>query len=291
MKNNNIISTLGVIGISSLVGLSSIFAQPGAPTPPNAAAAPVAPQLSDMEVKEISSYLLGYQHGQRLGGSGLSVEDVKNDAVLEGFLQGLKGDKPSYEEDEIRAAMEALGSAVQARQEKLATDNLAAGKAFLDKNRTREGVTTTASGLQYEVINKGSDKKYTKPSEGNRDGGTKFMVNYRGTLITGEEFDKSPEGKPSPMTLQVIPGFQEALTTMPEGAKWRLFIPSELAYGPRPAGPKIGANSTLVFELEVVEIQQAAAVPATAAPTAPGRPGASAVTPPVPVPAAPKQNK
>ena len=124
------------------------------------------------------------------------------------------------------------------------------------------------------------------------------MVNYRGTLIDGTEFDKSEEGKPFPMTLQVIPGFQEALTTMPEGAKWKLFLPSELAYGPRPAGPKIGANSTLIFELELVEIQQAAAVPVPEAPVVPGhpaipsgakKPAATAVTPPVPVPAAPKK--
>ena len=113
-------------------------------------------------------------------------------------------------------------------------------------------------------------------------------MNYRGTLIDDTEFDKSPEGQPFPMTLGVIPGFKEALTTMPVGAKWKIFLPSELAYGPRAAGPKIGANSALIFELELVEIQQAPPVPAAPAPPAvPAAPKASAVTPPVPVPTAP----
>ena len=279
MKNKNITSVIGVLGISSLVGLSSISAQNAPPAPP---AQPAIPELTEAEAKAISSYLLGYQHGQRLGGSGLVAADMDNDAVLKGFLEGLKGDKPIYEEAKIRGAMQKLGELVEAREAKKATENLAAGKAFLEKNGKRDGVITTASGMQYEVLKKGGDKKYT-PTGGN-DLNTKFLVNYRGTLIDGSEFDKSPEGQPYPMTLQVIPGFQEALKSMPVGSKWKLFLPSELAYGPRAAGPKIGPNSALIFELELVEIQ--------AAPPAPARP--SAVTPPVPVPvptpAAPKED-
>ncbi|BDS07693.1 hypothetical protein NT6N_27330 [Oceaniferula spumae] len=296
MKNKNIASVLGVVGLTSLVGLGALSAQDAAPpkapaTPPAAPAEPAAPKLSDDEVAAISSYLLGYQHGQRLGGSGLTSADVNNDAVIKGFLAGLKGDKPVYEEDKIRAAMEALGKVVEEREAKKSEVNLAAGKAFLEKNGKRDGVTTTASGLQYEVINKGTDKKYEAPA-GGPDMGTKFLVNYRGTLIDGTEFDKSPEGQPYPMTLQVIPGFKEALTTMPVGAKWKLFIPSDLAYGPRAAGPKIGANSTLIFELELVEIQAAPTPPPAppAAPQAQPRPGATAVTPPVEVPAPPKKD-
>ncbi len=108
-------------------------------------------------------------------------------------------------------------------------------------------------------------------------------------LIDGTEFDKSPDGQTFPMTLQVIPGFKEALTTMPIGSKWKIFLPSKLAYGPRAAGPKIGANSALIFELELVEIQAAPPAPIAPpiAPRVPGppRPRASAVTPPVQVPA------
>ncbi len=280
MKNKNIASIIGVVGISSFAALSSISAQDAPPAEP--AAKEEAPKVSEADMKMISSYLLAYQHGQRLGGSGLIAEDLDNDAVLKGFLAGMKGDKPPYEEAQITSAMQALGEKVEAREKKKADANLAAGKAFLEENGKREGVTTTESGMQYEVLAKGTDKKYEAPA-GGPDSQTKFMVNYRGTLIDGTEFDKSPEGQPFPMTLQVIPGFKEALTTMPVGSKWKIFLPSELAYGPRAAGPQIGPNSTLIFELELVEIQAAPPIP----PVAPKAPGASAVTPPVAVPPAP----
>jgi len=282
MKNKNIASIIGVVGISSFAALSSISAQDAPPAAPPVA--PTTPKMSDAEMKAISSYLLAYQHGQRLGGSGLTAEDLDNDAVLKGFLAGMKGEKPPYDEAQITGAMQSLGLKVEAREKKKADENIAAGKAFLEKNGKREGVTTTESGMQYEVLAKGTDKKYEAPA-GGPDPQTKFMVNYRGTLIDGTEFDKSPEGQPFPMTLQVIPGFKEALTTMPVGAKWKIFLPSELAYGPRAAGPKIGPNSTLIFELELLEIQAAPPIP----PIAPKTPGASAVTPPVPVPAPPKE--
>ena len=294
MKNTHIASVLGVIGLTGLVGLSTLSAQAPTPAvaPPGAAAAAALPKLSDAEAKEISSFLLGFQSGQQLGGNGLIAEDVDTATLVKGFLEGLKGDSPSIDEGKIRAAMTKLGETVQARQAKKGEANLAAGNAFLAKNGKRKEVTTTASGLQYEVINKGSDKKYVAPPAGAQDTGTKFLVNYRGTLTDGTEFDKSPEGKPFPMTLQVIPGFQEALTTMPVGAKWKLFIPSKLAYGPRAAGPKIGANSALIFELELVEIQKAPPAPAPVPVPTPGaRPKASAVTPPVQVPAPTKSAK
>ena len=282
MKNKNIASIIGVVGISSFAALSSISAQDAPPAAPPVA--PTTPKMSDAEMKAISSYLLAYQHGQRLGGSGLTPEDLDNDAVLKGFLAGMNGERPPYDEAQITGAMQSLGLKVEAREKKKADENIAAGKAFLEKNGKREGVTTTESGMQYEVLAKGTDKKYEAPA-GGPDSQTKFMVNYRGTLIDGTEFDKSPEGQPFPMTLQVIPGFKEALTTMPVGAKWKIFLPSELAYGPRAAGPKIGPNSTLIFELELLEIQAAPPIP----PIAPKTPGASAVTPPVPVPAPPKE--
>ena len=158
-------------------------------------------------------------------GSGLTGEDMETAAFVKGFLAGLKGDKPEYPEAKLRAAMEALGKSVQERESKKSEANLAAGNAFLAENAKREGVTTTASGMQYEVIKKGTDKKYVAPANGTPDGGTKFNVHYRGTLIDGTEFDKSPDGKTFPMTLQVIPGFKEALTTMPVGSKWKIFLP------------------------------------------------------------------
>ncbi|MCP5537480.1 MAG: FKBP-type peptidyl-prolyl cis-trans isomerase [Akkermansiaceae bacterium] len=303
MKKNNITSVLGVIGLAGLVGAVSLSAQDATPPVPPAAppATPVAPpeppapQLTEAEVKDISSYILGLQSAQRFAGSGLTAEDMQTESFVKGFLAGLKGDKPEYPEEKLRAAMEALGKAVQDREAKKAEANLAAGNAFLADNAKKEGVITTTSGLQYQVINKGTDQKYVAPADGAPDDGTKFMVHYRGTLIDGTEFDKSPDGEPFPMTLQVIPGFKEALTTMPVGAKWRIFLPANLAYGSRAAGPKIGANSALIFELELVEIQAAPeAAPAPPAPPvpSPARPKASAVTPPVQVPAPkPAENK
>ena len=91
--------------------------------------------------------------------------------------------------------------------------------------------------MQYEVLKQGGEQKYVAPADGAADNGTRFMVNYRGTLIDGTEFDKSPEGQAFPMTLQVIPGFQEALTSMTVGSKWKIFLPANLAYGAR-SGPQ-----------------------------------------------------
>lgn len=299
MKNNHILSVLGVIGLTGLVGMSTLSAQAPAPGAPPAAPTDPLPTLTPAEVKEISSFVLGFQQGQQLGGNGLVSKDVDSAQLVKGFLEGLQGNPPSVPEPKLRAAMQALGQSVQAREAKKGEANLAAGEAFLAKNAKVEGITTTESGLQYQVLNKGGDKKYVAPPAGAQDTGTKFLVHYRGTLIDGSEFDKSPEGTPFPMTLQVIPGFQEALTTMPIGAKWKLFIPSKLAYGPRAAGPKIGPNSALIFELELVEIQAAppapaltpAQLPVPVPTTRPARPAASAVTPAVQVPAPPQPKK
>ena len=148
----------------------------------------------------------------------------------------------------------------QRREMEAAAANLEAGKKFLEENGKREGVTTTKSGLQYEVLAKGGEEKYVAPKEGAEDN-KQFMVNYKGTLISGKEFDASPEGEPVPMTLQVVEGFKEALTTMPVGAKWKLFLPSSLAYGEERKSSDIGPNSTLIFELELVKIQDAPAAP------------------------------
>ena len=148
----------------------------------------------------------------------------------------------------------------RAREKETAAANLEAGKKFLEENGKREGVTTTKSGLQYEVITKGGEEKYVAPKEGAEDN-KQFMVNYKGTLINGKQFDASPAGEPVPMTLQVVEGFKEALTTMPVGAKWKLFLPSNLAYGEERRSADIGPNSALIFELELVKIQDAPAAP------------------------------
>lgn len=251
-----------------------LFATASAQTPPAEPAkaeattpaieVPAKPKLDPAVVKSDSSYALGFRTGggfaQQFGKFGVGAADLDPETFLKGFMAAIKGGKPELEEAKLQAAMEALGEMLQGREKETAAANLEAGKKFLAENAKKEGVTTTKSGLQYEVINKGSDKKYVAPKEGEEDN-KQFMVNYKGTLIDGKEFDASPAGEPVPMTLQVVPGFKEALTTMPVGAKWKVYLPSELAYGEERRSAEIAPNSALIFELELVDIKDAPAAP------------------------------
>lgn len=233
-----------------------------AATPP--VQVPATPKLDPSVIKSDSSYALGLRTGstfaQQFGRFGVSADDLDGQNFLKGFMTAVKGDKPELEEAKLQAAMQALGDLLQSREKASAAANLEAGKKFLEENGKRKEVTTTKSGLQYEVIAKGGEEKYVAPKEGAEDN-KQFLVHYKGTLISGKQFDASPEGEPVPMTLQVVEGFKEALTTMPVGAKWKLFMPSNLAYGEERRSADIGPNSTLIFELELVKIQDAPAAP------------------------------
>jgi FKBP-type peptidyl-prolyl cis-trans isomerase len=224
---------------------------------------PAKPPLDPAVVKTDSSYALGFRTGggfaQQFGRFGVKAEDLDTESFLSGFMAALKGGKPELEEARLQAAMEALGEMLQSREKESAAKNLEAGKKFLEENAKREGVVTTKSGLQYEVLEKGGSEKYVAPKEGAPE--KQFLVNYKGTLIDGTEFDASPAGEPVPMTLQVVEGFKEALTTMPVGAKWKLFLPSALAYGEERRSAEIAPNSVLIFELELVKIEDAPAAP------------------------------
>lgn len=238
------------------IGMAAIaIAQSPEPAP----AAP-APALAAAEVKSGSSYALGYRAGanfaQQFGRFGLTAEDLEQETFMKGFMSAFLGNEPDLTQEQLQAAMMQLGDQLQAREKQLAENNLAEGNAFLEKNAKREGVITTDSGLQYEVLAKGGEESYKAPAEGEQSS-KQFQVRYKGTLIDGTEFDASPEGETVPMTLQVVPGFKEALTTMPVGAKWKLFLPSDLAYGEQRRSSEIGPNSVLVFELELVKIEDA----------------------------------
>lgn len=136
---------------------------------------------------------------------------------------------------------------MQAKREAEAKANEAAGREFLASNIKAEGVDSTASGLQYKVLVAG---KGPKPTEKDR-----VKVNYRGTLIDGTEFDASKEGQPATFAVRgVIKGWTEALQMMPVGSKWEIYVPADLAYGKRGGGDKIGPNSTLIFQIELLEI-------------------------------------
>lgn len=225
---------------------------------------PAKPKLDPAVIKADSSYALGFRMGggfaQQFGKFGVGADDLDTATFLKGFMAAVKGGKPELEEARLQAAMEALGEMLQGREKEVAAKNLEAGKKFLEENGKRKEVTTTKSGLQYEVLAKGTDEKYVAPKEG-AESNKQFLVNYKGTLIDGKEFDASPPGEPVPMTLQVVEGFKEALTTMPVGAKWKLFLPSNLAYGEERRSADIAPNSVLIFELELVKIEDAPAAP------------------------------
>jgi FKBP-type peptidyl-prolyl cis-trans isomerase len=235
-----------------------------APKAPENKEAPAAAPVDPAAAKSDSSYALGYRTGgnfaQEFGRYGVTLDDLEMERFIAGFTSAVKGGKPEVDEERLQKAMASLGEILQQREKDAAEVNLAAGKKFLGENAKREGVVTTESGLQYEVLEKGGESKYVAPKEG--EPGKQFMVNYQGKLIDGTEFDASPEGSPVPMTLEVIPGFKEALTLMPVGAKWRLFIPSELAYGAERRSAEIAPNTVLIFDIELVEIKDAPPAPA-----------------------------
>ena len=255
-----------------LVATSTAAPKPAAEAAPQPAAqaltpaveAPAKPKLDPAVIKADSSYALGFRTGggfsQQFGKFGVGAEDLDEANFLKGFMAAIKGGKPELEEERLKAAMEALGAMLQGREKEKAVANLEAGKKFLAENGKRAGVTTTKSGLQYEVLAKGGTEKYVAPKEGKEDN-KQFMVHYKGTLIDGKEFDASPPEAPVPMTLQVVEGFKEALTTMPVGAKWKIFMPSNLAYGEERRSADIAPNSVLIFDLELVKIQDAPPAP------------------------------
>ena len=217
-----------------------------------------APKAAD--IKPDSSYAAGYSAGsafaENFGKYGVSLDDFEMEIFIKGFTAAAKGKKPEVEPEKLQAAMMGLSELIQAREKALSEENLKAGTDFLAKNGKREGVTTTKSGLQYEVLVKGGDQKYIASTDG-APSNKLFMVNYKGTKIDGTQFDASPEGKPVEMSLEVVEGFREALTAMPVGAKWKLFIPSSMAYGEQRASIDLGPNTTLIFELELVGIKDA----------------------------------
>lgn len=186
-----------------------------------------------------------------------STKTMSRENMLAGFVAGVigKGGAMSMEEAQnyMRTQMDVIKE--KANAEKYA-DNKAAGEKFLAENKDKEGVVTTESGLQYKVLVKGTG---AIPADSST-----VKVNYRGTLIDGTEFDssysrKDKDGNPTPATFranQVIKGWTEALTMMPVGSKWELYIPQELAYGSREAGAKIKPFSALVFEVELISIEK-----------------------------------
>ena len=190
------------------------------------------------------SYAIGLGIGQNLlsmGAKGIAVDDF-----AQAIKDVLEGNQTAISHTEARDIVNKYFAELE---EKMNAANIEAGKKFLEENKKREGVVTLPSGLQYEVITEGNVGRYAKATD-------QVQCHYEGTLIDGTLFDSSIErGQPATFGVnQVIPGWVEALQLMPEGAKWKLYIPSDLAYGAQGAGEMIPPHSTLVFEVELQKI-------------------------------------
>ena len=189
------------------------------------------------------SYAIGLGIGQNLlsmGAQGINVEDF-----AQAIADVLNRNELAMSHNEAR---EIVNKYFMELEEKMNAENIEKGKAFLAENAKKEGIVTLPSGLQYEVITEGNGKK---PSATDR-----VKCHYEGTLIDGTLFDSSiKRGQPAVFGVnQVIKGWVEALQLMSEGAKWRLFIPSDLGYGAQGAGEMIPPHSTLIFEVELIEV-------------------------------------
>lgn len=221
-----------------------------------AATAKTATPLTLKTQREKASYALGMNIG-----SGFKRQEIPVDPALvaRGLRDAMNGAKPLLSEDEAKAAltqlktevntkMQAQQQAMQAKAHEEAAGNKKLGDAFLSANKTKEGVVTLPSGLQYKILTAGTGPKPTASDT--------VTCNYKGTLIDGTEFDSSyKRGEPTSFPVGgVIKGWTEALQLMPVGSKWQLFIPADLAYGDRGAGADIGPGSTLIFEVELLSI-------------------------------------
>lgn len=200
---------------------------------------------------ERASYSVGLSLGQDFKSRDMAMNP---EIIAMGIRDALEGNTPLLTEEEAIAALQQLQMQAQVKQQEalaaMATANKEAGEEFLAENGKRDGVVTTASGLQYEIIQAGTGKI---PQAADN-----VSVDYVGTFLDGSEFDSSyKRGEPANFSVEgIIPGWTEALLMMKEGAKWKLYVPSALAYGEQGAPPVIQPNSTLIFEVELKEILQ-----------------------------------
>ncbi|HEY6943610.1 MAG TPA: FKBP-type peptidyl-prolyl cis-trans isomerase [Candidatus Acidoferrum sp.] len=250
-----------------------------------AASATATNTLTLSTPKDKTSYAIGMNIGKSLKRDGVDVDPA---IMLQAMKDEMAGDRVLMTDQEAQATLTQLQAdlrkAQELKQQQLAEANKKEGDEFLAANKTKEGVVTLPDGLQYKIMQEG-----TGPKPAVNDAVT---VNYRGTLLSGIEFDSSyKRGQPATFNVGgIIKGWTEALQLMPVGSKWQLFIPADLAYGARQAGPTIGPSSTLVFEVELLSIQPKAAsvpTPVTApAPASHRAPSASPAPTPTPTPTA-----
>src|SRR6266542_5038397 len=214
-----------------------------------------SPQLKDQ--KDKVSYSIGMQIGFNLSRQKV---DINPDILAAGIKDAIAG-KPQLTQDQVKDVMAQFEKDMEQKQKQAGEKNKTEGAKFLEDNKKKPGVKTTASGLQYKVIKDGTGAQ-PKATD-------MVTVNYRGTLIDGTEFDSSyKRGQPATFPVNgVIKGWTEALQLMKVGSKYQLFIPADLAYGERSVSPDLAANSTLIFEVELLDAKAAPSpAPAAAAP-------------------------
>jgi FKBP-type peptidyl-prolyl cis-trans isomerase FkpA len=265
--NGDVFMQKSLVALSTLAALGLFACQPNTSdeatttSADNANAPSVAAE--EMTDTQKQAYAMGASMGLFVTNRAEQQEQLglalDQDALKQGFTDGLN-DTLKFTPEQIQQIAQQGEEMLRTKQQEMAAQaaekNIEAGVAYLAENAERDGVTTTESGLQYEVLEEG---------EGNSPAATDMVkVHYRGTLLDGTVFDSSYDrGEPAEFPLnRVIPGWTEGVQLMKEGAKYRFHIPSELAYGERATGA-ITPNSTLIFDVELLEVK----APATEAPT------------------------
>jgi len=202
--------------------------------------------------KEKVSYILGHQMGANFKRNGVEIDSA---VFLQAIEESVRGDKSRLSQEESQKIMTAYQATIQgkmaAKNKEAADKNVTEGKKFLEENKKKPGVKVTASGLQYKVEKEGAGASPKATDT--------VKVHYRGKLLSGTEFDSSySRNEPAEFEVnRVIKGWTEALQLMKPGAKYELFIPSDLAYGAGGAGPDIGPNAVLHFDVELLEVKPA----------------------------------
>lgn len=251
---NRMVTSLA-LGLALALG-SSAFAEEKKPAADAKAAAAeakadakaAAPELSEAEERTKASYIFGTMLGKNFHEQGF---DLDTDALVEGIKEANAEKAPKYSEEEMQKFMQSFGmkaaERAKAKRDVAGKKNLEDAKKFLAENGKKDGVKTTKSGLQYKVIKEGSGKSPAATDT--------VKVHYRGTLISGKEFDSSyKRNEPTEFPVnRVIPGWTEALQLMKVGSKYELYIPPDLAYGENGPG-EIGSNSLLKFEVELLDV-------------------------------------
>jgi FKBP-type peptidyl-prolyl cis-trans isomerase len=253
------LTSLAILAFSNFFSMRAVAQQTAAPAPTTQKSTSTTTHhttstrpkpLVLQTPKDKTSYAIGINIGKSMQRDGV---DISPKILARGLEDALASGKQLMTDEEVKATLTAFQTDMRKRQmekmQAVAEANKKQGDEFLAANKSKEGVITLPSGLQYKILQQGTGPKPSATDS--------VVCNYRGTLINGTEFDSSyKRGQPATFAVGgVIKGWTEALQLMPVGSKWQLFIPADLAYGTRGQGPAIGPNATLIFDLDLVSIQ------------------------------------